>query len=852
MIRLSILLLFLSSLAFGQTKIPANRVLAGPASGPPAAATYRLLVPADVPITPLTNGSGTTFNIDKVDIGGTLTSNATLVEDTGQYGFAVILGSAGVTSISNFIQNPTGIEFDVATPSNVVSSFKLNTFDGFDFESSTLALRFPRLTTTERDAIVSPGAGMVVYNTSTSALNLYTTSWNEISIPAWTLASGGTLTGANTITSNTANWLNFTGTFTTTANNQFAYDWTGTHTLQATVSNAFSSFQIDPTINAGANNQVLRALYINPTFTVGAFTGVTSYSIVAVGDQLITGNIKRPTGNFVVTAGASAGTATFGTESANNVFFVTSNTTRLSIFSATGDVAVGTSDLARFYVSQPALSSGWVPVSRFDAGAHTAMSAATPFISNDFRGATWTWTAGGSWTGIPQIFNHFKAFTMSAASATTVPDAYGVFIEAPLQAGSLTITNKWALGTTGSIQTSSNITSTSVGGTATFQNFFPVSNSASGEFRIASGSTSQGLLFNHFSGGTTTNSLAASYDFVTLRSGVTNSSAGGFTYREIAITPIFNLTGSANHTVIGIDYNPTLTSLTGSTHIAARLKGDVQVLDNAGAITLLNVVDGGARVVWQANGLQIRTNSANVGGISFNGSATISNNFIVTAGFSLNNANGNYSSGNAFTITTGTGSGNNSSGTTNGLSFSSGFIGTSTAAWNQLSITGTVNAAATGQVSIINLGNTYTAAGGDVVGVYYNPTVTSITGSHYAWRHTAGFQAWASVLTPAQITANQNDYNPNGWNNSSAAPYGATTMRLSSDASRNITSLTGGVSGRVAILMNVGAQNIVLKDDDGATGTAANRFQFNADITLLPEQAIMIIYDGTSSRWRSK
>lgn len=137
-----------------------------------------------------------------------------------------------------------------------------------------------------------------------------------------------------------------------------------------------------------------------------------------------------------------------------------------------------------------------------------------------------------------------------------------------------------------------------------------------------------------------------------------------------------------------------------------------------------------------------------------------------------------------------------------------------------------------------------------VYGTWYKPTQTSFTGTtHYAWVHESGFVAWQSVLSPSQITSNQNDYNPTGWQNG-GAPNGASILRLSTDASRNITSLTSGVDGRLCIIVNVGAQNIVLKDDDGATGTAANRFQFNADVTLLPEESAMIWYDGTSSRWR--
>lgn len=139
-----------------------------------------------------------------------------------------------------------------------------------------------------------------------------------------------------------------------------------------------------------------------------------------------------------------------------------------------------------------------------------------------------------------------------------------------------------------------------------------------------------------------------------------------------------------------------------------------------------------------------------------------------------------------------------------------------------------------------------------IEGFAYTPTVTALNGNsvNKAFRHTSGFVQWESVLTPSQITSNQNDYNPTGLNNG-GAPNGASIVRMSSDASRNVTSLVGGVNGRLIILVNVGSNDIVLKDDDGATGTAANRFQFSADITLAGEQSIMLWYDGTSSRWRS-
>jgi len=98
-------------------------------------------------------------------------------------------------------------------------------------------------------------------------------------------------------------------------------------------------------------------------------------------------------------------------------------------------------------------------------------------------------------------------------------------------------------------------------------------------------------------------------------------------------------------------------------------------------------------------------------------------------------------------------------------------------------------------------------------------------------------------LTTTQITANQNDYNP-------ANLATASVLRLSSDASRNITSLAGGADGRIITVMNVGTNPIVLKNDDGATGTAANRFALTGDLTLAAKQSAMLMYDSTSFRWR--
>jgi hypothetical protein len=100
----------------------------------------------------------------------------------------------------------------------------------------------------------------------------------------------------------------------------------------------------------------------------------------------------------------------------------------------------------------------------------------------------------------------------------------------------------------------------------------------------------------------------------------------------------------------------------------------------------------------------------------------------------------------------------------------------------------------------------------------------------------------SSIISPSQITANQNDYSPTGLST-------ATVLRLNSDASRDITGLAGGASGRIILIHNVGSQNIVLKDENGSS-SAANRFALFADYTLPPDFFLWLQYDSTSARWR--
>lgn len=97
-------------------------------------------------------------------------------------------------------------------------------------------------------------------------------------------------------------------------------------------------------------------------------------------------------------------------------------------------------------------------------------------------------------------------------------------------------------------------------------------------------------------------------------------------------------------------------------------------------------------------------------------------------------------------------------------------------------------------------------------------------------------------LTPAQITADQNDY----------APGAARFYRLSTNASRNLTGLSvSQVDGQECEVWNVGANAVVLKHQN-AGSSAANRFVCTgaADVTLAADEVALLRYDATSGRWR--
>lgn len=101
-----------------------------------------------------------------------------------------------------------------------------------------------------------------------------------------------------------------------------------------------------------------------------------------------------------------------------------------------------------------------------------------------------------------------------------------------------------------------------------------------------------------------------------------------------------------------------------------------------------------------------------------------------------------------------------------------------------------------------------------------------------------------TVLSPSQITAWQNNYNPSTWGS------GVGTLRIDSNSAFNgLTGITATTGGHRVTITNVGSFAFVLVDES-ADSTAANRLSAGQDLYVFPGRSIQLEYDGTASRWR--
>ena len=106
-----------------------------------------------------------------------------------------------------------------------------------------------------------------------------------------------------------------------------------------------------------------------------------------------------------------------------------------------------------------------------------------------------------------------------------------------------------------------------------------------------------------------------------------------------------------------------------------------------------------------------------------------------------------------------------------------------------------------------------------------------------------GGGADGTVLSPAQITAWENNYNPASW----ASTVGV--LRINSNQFHFLSGLTATTDGHTVRIFNTGSYPIGLYNQN-TDSTAANRFSFDdQDVIILPQNSVELYYDGTAQRW---
>jgi hypothetical protein len=101
----------------------------------------------------------------------------------------------------------------------------------------------------------------------------------------------------------------------------------------------------------------------------------------------------------------------------------------------------------------------------------------------------------------------------------------------------------------------------------------------------------------------------------------------------------------------------------------------------------------------------------------------------------------------------------------------------------------------------------------------------------------------SAVGTPAALGAGVTD-------NWAPSLVGFARLNVSGVATSEVTGLAGGTDGREMTLTNIGAENIIFRDES-ATSSAANRFALNGDVLLSPNESLRVIYVSAISRWSS-
>ena len=159
-----------------------------------------------------------------------------------------------------------------------------------ELRSTTAGFLPPRMTTTERNAVVTPATGLLVYNTSTSQLNYYNgTTWQPIS-------SIGGITSLNGLTGASQTFVNGTNQIITSTGTTHTLGWTG----QLSVANGGTG--------SGSFGGLNRLLYTTSTDNLASITTANDGVLVtgATGIPSISSTLPLAVQNNITTLANSA------------------------------------------------------------------------------------------------------------------------------------------------------------------------------------------------------------------------------------------------------------------------------------------------------------------------------------------------------------------------------------------------------------------------------------------------------------------------------------------------------------------------------------------------------------------
>ena len=100
-----------------------------------------------------------------------------------------------------------------------------------------------------------------------------------------------------------------------------------------------------------------------------------------------------------------------------------------------------------------------------------------------------------------------------------------------------------------------------------------------------------------------------------------------------------------------------------------------------------------------------------------------------------------------------------------------------------------------------------------------------------------------TVITPSQITSNQNNFNPTGLSTA------GTMLIFADNGFRQITGITAPSTAKKLTVVNIGSYSILFPRES-TSSSAANRIRMSRDFVLLPGKTVTFVYDTAATKWR--